>query len=379
MNPEIAVFNAIVIDTNAFDAKGNDFCGYFDPILPSFFKSIHQQKLQLISHPILQGETVQHIRDGDLNNKPSYTDTAIQKHKAILELIGISCDEIREKLRNLDLCESTVKSFLQECSTATMLPYTDAAVIFEQYFSSTPPFAKSGDKKSEFPDAFVIESLKLYLRENPNISVLVVSNDGDWKNSLAEFTNVTLADNINEALQLIHSCGEKLTKIIDCLNEEIVAMLASCTDDIWFNLPNYECDDDPIIDSVVVDAIDDFNVVPLSITSDAIVLQTTASLLVNGEAIIFDPDNSVWDGEERVYILPAYSKMIFKEAEAEVTCQLTISLDNSQQPTLENVKLIQPSSVELSIDEDKTDYEDPIDENDIRGEMLDALEEYYRH
>ena len=178
---------------------------------------------------------------------------------------------------------------------------------------------------------------------------------------------------------MIHSCGEKLTKIIDCLNDEIVAMLANCTDDIWFNLPNYECDDDPIINSVVVDAIDDFNVVPLSITSDTIVLQTTASLLVNGEAIIFDPDNSVWDGEERVYILPAYSKMIFKEAEAEVTCQLTISLDTSLQPTLETVKLIQPSSVELSIDEDKTDYEDPIDENDIRGEMLDALEEYYRH
>ena len=24
---------AIIIDTNAFDAKGNDFCGYFDAIL----------------------------------------------------------------------------------------------------------------------------------------------------------------------------------------------------------------------------------------------------------------------------------------------------------------------------------------------------------
>ena len=87
----------------------------------------------------------------------------------------------------------------------------------------------------------------------------------------------------------------------------------------------------------------------------------------------------LWDGEERVYILSEYLKMIFKEAEAEITCQLTISLDNSQQPTLENVKLIQPASVELSIDEDKTDYEDTIDKNDIRGEMLDALEEYYRH
>lgn len=29
-------YGGIIIDTNAFDAKGNDFYGYFDAILPSF-------------------------------------------------------------------------------------------------------------------------------------------------------------------------------------------------------------------------------------------------------------------------------------------------------------------------------------------------------
>lgn len=45
------LYGGIIIDTNAFDAKGNDFCGCFNAILPSFL----QQSEHKISnyYPIL--------------------------------------------------------------------------------------------------------------------------------------------------------------------------------------------------------------------------------------------------------------------------------------------------------------------------------------
>ena len=54
MNSEIAVFNAIIIDTNAFDAKGNDFGGYFDPILPSFLSLFISTNCNLFHIPFFK-------------------------------------------------------------------------------------------------------------------------------------------------------------------------------------------------------------------------------------------------------------------------------------------------------------------------------------
>lgn len=50
-------FNTVIIDTNAFDSKGNDFCGHFNSIIPSFFKTLSVHGIKILSHPVLIGET----------------------------------------------------------------------------------------------------------------------------------------------------------------------------------------------------------------------------------------------------------------------------------------------------------------------------------
>ena len=54
-------FNTVIVDTNAFDSKGNDFCGHFDQIIPSFFNALSEHRIKILSHPVLIGETKKHI------------------------------------------------------------------------------------------------------------------------------------------------------------------------------------------------------------------------------------------------------------------------------------------------------------------------------
>ena len=184
------IFNAIIVDTNAFDGKGNDFCGYHSKLLPSFFDTIRRLNIQLISHPILKEETIKHIKTGDWKNKPENAITAITKYKRYLEIAGVSYDAIIEKLKDIDLCKNTIDAFQKEISSALMLSYSDPEKVFKKYFSNEPPFSESGAKKSEFPDAFVIEAIKQYLIDNPTISVLIVAKDKDWKNAFEDNKNI---------------------------------------------------------------------------------------------------------------------------------------------------------------------------------------------
>lgn len=95
---------------------------------------------------------------------------------------------------------------------------------------------------------------------------------------------------------------------------------------------------------------------------------------------IADYDNSVWDHEDKCYIFTSFSLMEFKNATGQVTAEIQIRLDDNSKPILENVKLMAPHGVVLSVDEGNLQFTDlSFDIADAREEMMDALEEYYRH
>ena len=55
-----------------------------------------------------------------------------------------------------------------------------AGPVFERYFSGKPPFA-AGDKKTEFPDAFVVEALGKWAKENG--ALFVISGDAPFRDA----------------------------------------------------------------------------------------------------------------------------------------------------------------------------------------------------
>jgi hypothetical protein len=61
----------------------------------------------------------------------------------------------------------------------------DIDEVFNKYFNNKAPF-KEGDKKYEFPDAFILASIEKWCIEN-NSKMIIISNDKDWLNYESKF------------------------------------------------------------------------------------------------------------------------------------------------------------------------------------------------
>lgn len=96
---------------------------------------------------------------------------------------------------------------------------TSLQAVIGKYFSSEPPFAESGKKKNEFPDALALLSLEGWAAKN-NLRVLAVSSDGDWKQFADKSDVIDCMDDLAAALSLFqpdndaHKFCEKLGELL---------------------------------------------------------------------------------------------------------------------------------------------------------------------
>ena len=367
--------NAVIIDTNAFDGKGNDFCGRFSSVLPAFFASLQRLHIQLLSHPVLKGETIRHINAGDLRQRPDNAIKALKRNKPIYEMVGLSTEEYAEKIRNLNLCKDNIQRFEEYYANAVLLPYASPELVFRKYFNQEAPFTADNSKKTEFPDAFVIGGIESYLADNPNAHILVISNDGDWQSALKGRANITFEENIDAALQSIYKYDETIATYIHSVENDIAKYITSkIEEDVWFELPGYECEDDiDVLDARLVDINE--SVVPFQFSNDVLVVQVTINIEVDGTAVILDYDNSVWDDETESYILSSYLEMEFIDASGEVKAELKIKKEESMH-VLEYVKIVAPRGVSLDVDEVNASFSElyfDVDFDDENAALSGAL------
>ena len=370
--------DAIIVDTSAFYNEQFDFIGAQDSILPSLFEIINEKKISLITHPILRSEIIKHIADSEVISKLSNFKTAIKKYKGTLELIGLSADEITERVDALNMQEKLTDAFEKAFEEANELPYPNAEDVFAQYFTCAAPFAASGDKKSEFPDAFVILSIKQYLKANPTKCILILTDDGDWRAALSDTPRAILANSVGEGIRMMQD-SEDIFPIFKEALPEIESALISSLECEAYELNGFEVEDDPEITAVRVTDISDL-FIPLKIADDRVVLRTTAEIEVDGNAIVMDEDRSIWDSEDRAYIFTAYSSVDFEKATAEVEFDVEISFNPENHLSFITLEKVKPNiryNIEIDLDYDHAIFCDV--ETDGNVEMMEALEEYYRH
>ena len=75
---------------------------------------------------------------------------------------------------------------------------------------------------------------------------------------------------------------------------------------------SYYIDDefeDVYIGNVLVDAISE-DVITILITEDRLIVRLNVELIINGDAIEFDYDNSVWDSVDKEYVIKNYKDFI---------------------------------------------------------------------
>ncbi|WP_234086829.1 PIN domain-containing protein [Azonexus sp. R2A61] len=78
--------------------------------------------------------------------------------------------------------------------------FVDIDELTGMYFGTEPPFETKKDKKSEFPDAFALLSLEGWAEEH-DLNMIVVSNDGGWKDYAESSPRLTVLTSLAEALE----------------------------------------------------------------------------------------------------------------------------------------------------------------------------------
>lgn len=87
------------------------------------------------------------------------------------------------------------------CEVLKDTALVDIAAIYDGYFAGEPPFG-SGRKKAEFPDALALNALERFAEER-GIRILLVSQDGDWKEYCEKSDRLYILTKIERALALV--------------------------------------------------------------------------------------------------------------------------------------------------------------------------------
>lgn len=236
-----------------------------------------------------------------LRNKMKWDMLSSTKLKDNLEEI-----QIEDENELVEVSKENFYKFLNDFNVINIpIDTVDTEIIFENYFNSIPPFEEK--KKKEFPDAFIIESIKMFQKSNSYMKMYIVSQD---KGFLKAFEN-------NEH----YICYEKIEDLLDVLNHK-------------FYLPNYEKAieiiksegnniKDSIIDHIVESSsilvyyeyleyydveVTSINEIIVSkpmindIETNIISFTLPCSIELNTLNSYYDYDNSIWDQEEKSII-----------------------------------------------------------------------------
>lgn len=168
----------VFIDTQSFVKAGLHFDS---PAFKAFMKYCEICELFHVSTSVVEREVKSKIQ---LSVKDAIS--AIQTFRRKARLLSSLGDEkikgLFEEIPDEDIYKKSEKvfdDFMESCATEIVeADNVDAEELLSLYFNKKPPF---GDrkKKTEFPDAISILSLKSYLQNDEKI--YVVSDDGDLK------------------------------------------------------------------------------------------------------------------------------------------------------------------------------------------------------
>lgn len=374
----------VLVDTSAFTEANSDFIGLHSALLPSFFDAATEKGIVLLTHPILDKEIQKHIEDSSIYKEYQKLVTQLGKCKDVLILAECNDVELFKKITAFDIKAKTYETFVHNYSEAVRLGYPDPAIIFDKYFAAAPPFSATGKKKNEFPDAFVIEAAQQYLMEHPNEVLLVVSKDGDWEKSFSGIDNAVICSSISDAVTKINKIEsvlseEIITELFKAAYREMIADVQFSAECECYGMSDYEFTEDFEADRIEVTCISDI-FVPLKITRSSLLIKTTATISVDGHGVVLDEDSSIWDKEDGAYIYSVYADMSVTDGEAEVECEIELGFDfDDPAGTVQVSRVKLNNRFDIEIIGGNVDLTAIDPEADYHGDMMDTLEDYYRH
>jgi hypothetical protein len=209
----------VFIDTQAFRKARFDWSGRS---LSRLVELARQDQLRLLVTDVTVREVKSQLREVFAEAKVSLT-----KHAGLLQQLGASLavDRVRDESTAVGILEAAFDQFLQHTRTINIPLISDLTGVLDDYFAQRPPF--STKKKSEFPDAISIASVRLWCEQN-RATAYIVSEDGDLRACCSESGPLFHAELINDIIsratvsQALHDALEKALKGSKYLSDTLV-------------------------------------------------------------------------------------------------------------------------------------------------------------
>lgn len=221
--------------------------------------------------------------------------------------------------------------------------------IFKRYFSNEPPFSQK--KKSEFPDAFVLEAINLWCKKK-NEKMYVISNDSDMKEYCKNNSNLDHLDTINQLFDLIVKKDDELSthivKIIDNNTEKISELVKDKFNYFGFWLEEQEGD------------VLDINVRSVDIEQEHILMVDQLTVIVGfdtniefeAEVEYDDLDTASYDSEDKVLIpWRKIHKNLNRTVDVLAEVKFSFSVDDEKTMTILDINF-NKDDISINVDED---------------------------
>lgn len=271
--------------------------------------------------------------------------------------------------------------------------------VLDDYFGNELPFEMKEDKKSEFPDAIMVKSIVNFLKEEKLI--YVVTNDKGFQKALKNQCEykVTIFSKIKEMLNEVNRIiygddfEEYVQKRLKSQVSHIKGLVEKHIEDQEFEVDGQDIDRQGVVtgydyEEVLLTNIEDIEIGDIYIesiaeNSEEVVATVDCYAKLQIEGTFFDEENSVWDSENKEYMYSNY-RSTFENHYAPFECRIYASIDNSsviKDIVVDNVDIYLRLDQYTRINRKEIDELEKLGDMMMDGEadMLDSLEEYYKH
>jgi hypothetical protein len=222
-----------------------------------------------------------------------------------------------------------------------------AGPIFDAYFEQKPPFG-AGEKRKEFPDAFVVAALEAWCEEKGE-ELHVITTDGTVRQACDESDNLypleKLADFVDLALRR-DEYVERAMAYLEQHTDPLQDAIKEGVEDRYIHLMDEDGDGEATVNEIESFYVDDV----VGIDDDHMVVRCSASVNITASVSYDDAAMQVWDSEDKV--LHSFGSVEEDlDRTIDVSAEITILWEGQGDYVVEKVVINDGDSISVYVDE----------------------------
>ncbi len=337
----------VFVDTQVFVASGFD---YDSGRLGRARDYAQAGRIRLISTPITHEEILSNVREA-----LSIATGILQKLREKGRVLATSLDpDFGVVFRSynedaiFDHLSARLSTFEAETETS-IIQISDASAeeVFRKYFSGSPPFSEK--KKSEFPDAFVIQALIAWCSRNDE-RLYVVSGDADMAEACADHEALVYVSSLEEIFELIaldDQAADIARSAVEGILPEIEAEAVTAFEYLGFYLEDQDGD----VNSVRVTAISGGDLHIVDIEDEIVHFTWEVEVAFTADVSYADMSTAIYDSEDKVaYPWNYIETELERSVELAVHGQIQFSRDGRGASSLRAVRLDSPQDIGITVE-----------------------------